>query len=112
MRSLVRAMQAYIDHGEEPDLRRLLLASRASALVLGAIRAWITRNANNPGGIAYLDIADAYMRGDFHTAVNGTYSPLYSLLLGPALKILRPAASHEAAVAHLLNFFILCGAMV
>lgn len=78
--------------------------------MLGAICAWACRHVNNPGGISHLDNADAYMRGDFHTAINAYFSPFYSLLLGPALRIMRPGADEEAAVAHLVNFFIYCGA--
>ena len=70
------------------------------------------RHANNPGGISYLDIADAYMRGDLGNAINGYWSPLYSLLLGPALVVFRPGPYYEASVAHLVNFLIYCAAMV
>ena len=112
MNSLRRSLSAYVNHGVEPDTRRLLWTARGIALLLGAVRAWTARNANNPGGISYLDIADAYMRGDFKNAINGFWSPLYSLVLGPALKILRPGPATEAAVAHLVNFLIYCAAMV
>ena len=45
-------------------------------------------------------------------AINGFWSPLYSLLLGPALVVLRPGPYYEASVAHLVNFLIYCAAMV
>lgn len=90
----------------EPDLRRLLRGLRLAALVLGGAHAWAARHGNNPAGISYLDIADAYMRGDFAHAVNGYWSPLYSLLLGPALTLLQPGPYYEASVAHLVNFLI------
>jgi hypothetical protein len=41
------------------------------ALSLGAVQAWSGRNAMNADGISYLDIADAYMRADWHAAING-----------------------------------------
>jgi hypothetical protein len=85
---------------------------RLIALLLGAASAWNARHVNNPGGISYLDIADAYMRGDFANAINGYWSPLYSLLLGPALVVFRLGPYNEASVAHLVNFLIYCAAMV
>jgi hypothetical protein len=85
---------------------------RLIALVLGAASAWNARHVNNPAGISYLDIADAYMRGDLTNAINAYWSPLYSLLLGPALAVIRPGPHYEASVAHLVNFLIYCAAMV
>lgn len=90
----------------------ILRTVRLIALLLGAASAWLARHGNNPGGISYLDIADAYMRGDFANAINGFWSPLYSLLLGPALVVFRPGPYYEASVAHLVNFLIYCAAMV
>ena len=90
----------------------MLRLVRLIALLLGAASAWLFRHVNNPGGMSYLDIADAYMRGDFANAINGFWSPLYSLLLGPALVLLRPGPYYEASVAHLVNFLIYCAAMV
>jgi hypothetical protein len=90
----------------------ILQVVRLIALLLGAASAWLARQSNNPGGISYLDIADAYMRGDFANAINGYWSPLYSLLLGPALVIFRPGPYYEASVAHLVNFLIYFAAMV
>src|SRR6185369_13250535 len=46
------------------------------AAVLGALQAWDRRYAMNPDGISYLDVADAYLRGDWAVAVNGYWSPL------------------------------------
>jgi len=38
----------------------------------------------NPDGISYLEVGDAYLRGDWRAAVNGYWSPLYSLALATA----------------------------
>jgi hypothetical protein len=51
------------------------------------------------------------MNGDFANAVTGTFSPLYSLLLGPVLRIVDPGPAHEAAVVHAVNFAIYCAAL-
>jgi hypothetical protein len=75
-------------------------------LALGAAQAWATRFTMNPDGISYLDVGDAYWRGDWHNALNAYWSPLYSWILGFFLKVLKPSAYWEYPVAHLVNFLI------
>ncbi len=76
------------------------------AVFLGAIQAWANRFKMNPDGISYLDIADAYWRGEWREAVNAYWSPLYSWLLSLALFVFRPSAYWEFPVVHLTNFLI------
>ena len=94
------------------DDRSLVRWARAGAIALGVCRAIASRNASNPAGIAYLDIADAYRRGDLANAVNAYWSPLYSWLLALATLALRPSAYWEAATAHVLNLLIYLGALL
>src|SRR5690606_16359423 len=53
-------------------------------IVMAALHAWAAAQAYsmNADGIAYLDIGDAYMRGDWDVAVNPVWSPLYSWIIG------------------------------
>jgi hypothetical protein len=81
------------------------------ALILGAAETWATRFRMNPDGISYLDIGDAYWRGDWHAAINAYWSPLYSWILGFFLKVLKPSAYWEFPVAHLVNFLIYVAAL-
>jgi hypothetical protein len=74
--------------------------------VMGAIRTWATRHAMNADGISYLDMGDAYLRGDWNMALNALWSPFYSWLLGLALFILKPSPYWEFTVVHLVNFAI------
>lgn len=60
----------------------------------------------NPDGISYLDIGDAYFRGDFSTAINAYWSPLYSWILGLFLYVIKPNAYYEFPVVHGVNFLI------
>jgi hypothetical protein len=76
------------------------------ALTLGALDAWTSRHHMNSDGISYLDMGDAYLRGDWEMAINGYWSPLYSWLLGIAMLVLKPSPYWEFAVVHLVNFFI------
>jgi hypothetical protein len=60
----------------------------------------------NPDGIAYLDMGDAYLRGDWTTAVRTHWSPLYAWLLGLALRIVQPSPAFEFPLVHLMNVLI------
>lgn len=50
-------------------------------LLLGGLQAFVFPDRLNPDGIAYLDIASAYARGDWNAAVNPYWSPLLSWIL-------------------------------
>ena len=83
------------------------------AIVLGLLQAWGRRHDSSDGltymgadGISYLDIGDAYMRGDWHAALNAMWSPFYSWLLGLTLHVFRPSPFWEFTVVRLLNFVI------
>src|SRR5688572_2669662 len=81
------------------------------AAALGFLQAWGRRHNSNDGlaymgadGISYLDIGDAYWRGDWQAAVNAMWSPFYSWLTGLALGVVRPSPYWEFTVVQLLNF--------
>lgn len=91
----------------------------AVALLLGFLQAWGRRHDSADGlaymgadGISYLDIGDAYMRGDWYIAVNAMWSPLYSWLVGLTLKLTKPTPFWEFTVVRLLNFLIYVLALI
>ena len=81
------------------------------AIALGAADAWAARFTMNADGISYIDMGDAYWRGDWHMAINALWSPLYSWILGLFLKGLKPSAYWEYPLVHLVNFFIYVAAL-
>ena len=62
-------------------------------------------------GLAYLDVARAYVRHDWHTAVNGYWGPLYAWLLAIAMRFLHPGIRAEFALARALNFVLFATAL-
>ncbi len=82
------------------------------AIGLGLFHAWVNRYVMGSDGISYLDMGDAYLRGDWQMAINGYWSPLYSWLLGLALLVLKPSPYWEFPVVHLVNFIIYLGALL
>ncbi len=97
---------------EQLPQSRLRVGFWSAAIVLGLIQAWAGRHVMNADGISYLDMADAYFRGDWKMAINGYWSPLYSWLLGLAMFSLKPSSYWEFAVAHLVNFGIYIFALI
>jgi hypothetical protein len=78
------------------------------AILLGLLHTWAgaTSHSMNADGISYLDIGDAYWRGDWEAALNPTWSPLYSWILGGVLRIFQPGLDWEFPLVHLSNFAI------
>ena len=89
---------------------RLKAVFRLLAVTMAALQAWRGFSVN-PDGVSYLDIADAYLRGDWHAAVNTYWSPLYSWLLAAGLAVFRPAPLAEFAVVKVVNFAIFLAAL-
>ena len=65
---------------------------------------WVSRGLWDPDGVSYSDIAKAYLRGDWHNALNSYWSPLYSWLLAIGYLVFRPSIRWEILVAHVINF--------
>lgn len=77
-----------------------------AAILAGLLQSWAFRHVMSSDGVSYLDIASNCVRGDWHSLVNGYWSPLYPLLLGLVFRALKPTPYWESTVAHLVNFVI------
>ncbi|HBB31241.1 MAG TPA: hypothetical protein DDZ80_28230 [Cyanobacteria bacterium UBA8803] len=78
-----------------------------TAILLGSIQAWSHRYTLSSGDcISYLDIGEAYLRGEWSQAINGYFNPLYSWLLAFLLSILKPSIYWEFFAVKIVNFFI------
>ena len=97
---------------ENPSYKWIRVFSWIAAVALGAADTWATRFTMNPDGISYLDMGDAYLRGDWYMAINAFWSPLYSWILGLVLKVVKPSAYWEYPLAHLLNFVVFLAALI
>jgi hypothetical protein len=92
-----------------PSLRNTRLTFWSFAVVIGLLQAWSYRFYIEPDGVNYLDIASAYLRGDWRAAINGYWSPLYSWLLAIVQWLFHPPAYWESTFLHLVNlvFYLL-----
>lgn len=87
---------------------------RLLAVVLGAVLAAAAalRQSMSEDGISYLDMGDAFLRGDWAMAINAVWSPLYSWILGTAMWIVAPSPRWEIPLVHLVNFGIYVLALI
>ena len=86
--------------------KRLRVAAWLIVILLGFLHAWAGRHAIDADGVSYLDVADKYLAGDWHSALNGYWSPLYSWLLGLGLLLFRPTPYWEYPLVHLVNLCV------
>jgi hypothetical protein len=82
------------------------------ALLLGMAQTWANRFYMGNDGVSYLDMADAYLRGDWHTSLNASWNPLYSWLIGLGLLLFRPSLYWEYPLVQAVNFLIYVGTLV
>src|SRR5438046_1802855 len=79
--------------------RQLTFRVAAIACILScflvALDLWDNRDLFDPEGISYLDMADAYRRGDWRVALVGNWSPLYSWLLALMMVVFDPSPKWE-----------------
>lgn len=88
-----------------PSVLRFERVCQGAVLLVGARCAFAGRHLP-PGAddLAYLDLARAYVRHDWHTALNGYWGPLYAWLLAIGMRFLHPGIRTELVVARTLNF--------
>jgi hypothetical protein len=92
-----------------------LVVLTLAAIALGALRLATTLPIVNEDGVSYLDLADAWRRADWATAINAYWSPLYAWILAIALKMSGGTVGEELAAVHLANgilFFVAFGAFL
>ncbi|HKY60793.1 MAG TPA: hypothetical protein VJP59_07270 [Gemmatimonadota bacterium] len=68
------------------------------------------RPHTDPDGLSYMELGEAYLRGDWGAAINQHWSPLYGLVLGFALHVMQPPARWELPLMQAVNFgiFLFC----
>src|SRR5512141_2505624 len=105
-------MQKAVREDANPLGIRILF--RVLAVSLGILHAYasVKSQSMNADGISYLDIGDAYFRGDWANAINAVWSPLYSWILGFVNFVFKPSMALQFPAVHVVNFLIYLGALV
>jgi 4-amino-4-deoxy-L-arabinose transferase-like glycosyltransferase len=91
---------------EDSSERKFFIVLWAAATLTGFLQSWAERFYLEPDGVNYLDVAYAYLRHDYHNAVNAYWSPLYSWLLALIIAVTHTTPYWESTILHALNFFI------
>ena len=92
---------------------RLRYAWRFVILSLGALHTSmaILRQSMGADGINYLQIGEAFWRGDWSLAINGVWSPLYGVLAGGVLALVSPEMSWVFPIVQVFNFGVFLGSL-
>jgi len=72
-------------------------------ILLGVVRVWVAPPIVNEDGVAYFDMADGWLRGDWPTAINPVWSPLYTWVLAAAFRLSGASLGNELVAAHVVN---------
>src|SRR5262245_58412859 len=95
--------------------RQLTLSVGALACIasccLVVLSLWANRDRFDAEGISFLDMADAYRRGDWQAALIGKWSPLYPWLLALLMLFFNPSPQWEITSVHALNLFVYFGTL-
>jgi hypothetical protein len=81
------------------------MVCRACVLGLVLCQLWAGRFAIDADGTAYVDVARAWLRGDWIHALNPYWSPLYIWLVAGALGIFHPSMHWEIPLIHVVGLF-------
>lgn len=95
--------------GDLPSAYRRLFW--AVALILGLLRTLDARYEVSADGISYIEMGDAYFRGDWKMAINAYWSPLYSWLIVLPKHLFGLSLYYEPTSVHLVNFLIFVGVL-
>jgi hypothetical protein len=82
----------------------LRICAWAATLAIGLLESWSERFWLSPDGTNYLDIASAYLRHDWQTAINAYWSPMFSWLLAVVFAVFKPSPYNDSTGLRLLNF--------
>ncbi|MDP1889835.1 MAG: hypothetical protein Q8K55_02995 [Gemmatimonadaceae bacterium] len=93
------------DSHSAPTPPRLLFDGAAAAALLCAFGLH-TRNALTPDGVAYLENAELFATGGWAEALQGYWSPGYSLLLAPAAWLAGGDRGLLLLIAHIVQLFL------
>lgn len=86
-----------------PRPKGLLYPWLILALAFAALDWYVAPQSLGVDGIGYIDTALAYARGDWHTAINTYWSPLYCWVLALFLRIVPTSISSELPLVHAVN---------
>jgi len=82
----------------------LRLSAWCVAAIAGFLQAWTSRFFITPDGNSYLDVATAYLRHDWSSALNGWWSPMLSWILGAVIYLTKLPPFWETPAIHMVDF--------
>ena len=90
---------------------KLRMWCRIVVVLLVACQLWVNRFSIDADGTAYVDVARAWLRGDWTNALNAYWSPLYIWVIAAVLRIFSPSMHWELPALHIASFVSFCLAL-
>ena len=100
----VKAKIALEPENSTQNVRLIRFVMWTAAIAAGLLQVLALRFTVSGDGNSYLDVADAYLRGDFANAINAYWSPFYSWLIALVLGVFKPSGYWETTILHLVDF--------
>jgi hypothetical protein len=82
---------------------RLRIAAWCVAVTAGFLQVWVNRFYTTPDGNNYLDVASAYLRHDWFTAISGWWSPMLSWILAGIIYVTKLPGYWEITAIHFVD---------
>lgn len=89
----------------DADGEQLLRLFRWLSLLLAACVIAFSHHWFNPDYMSYLDVGEAWLRGDFAHAVNGYWNPVFPILAAGFARLF-PGGPWDPISGHILNFLL------
>ena len=104
--SLISRVRITSQRHPDRGARTVTIIAWCTALILGLRHAWHGRHTIIGDAISYLDIGDAFARGDWSNAINAYWSPLYAWGLGLAIRVAGRGPEQEFVVIAAVNVVV------
>lgn len=92
---------------QKHEIKKLRIFLWGVCIFLALISGWNAKYSIFPDGICYLDLGDAFFSGDFKTAVNSYWSPMYGILIGSGVNLFNLRMENEIYFVKFINILIL-----
>ncbi len=102
--ALSSSAMLFQEESYEGNEKLIRICSWIFLAIAGLIQAWFSRHYAFSDGISYLEIATNYAKGDWHSALNSYWSPLYSWILAGILVVFKTDPYWQPALLHLVNY--------
>ncbi|MBP7936518.1 MAG: hypothetical protein KA354_17905 [Phycisphaerae bacterium] len=87
----------------QPQYKPWIVFFWLAAITLAGLQEWSSRHTVSQDAVSYIEVAEAYARGDWNNALNAYWSPMYCWILAVSRFLWPPSPYWEATALHMTN---------